>query len=165
MDQRQHQQQPLTYQFRRLLEVVTGGCLEIPVIMFTTTLHQLRTIMDIEVIPQFSAMVEREQQEKAVLFTIMVDLFKLLVTVNSKVKHFLEGNFKFAKPLMLGKGFFSKFMKIGTRFEIYAFLHFIMNAINKAYIRWPFLYDEKLKIYSFFLRNVIPSHIEIVVLS
>ena len=38
--------------------------------------------MDIEVIPQFSAMVEREQQEKAVLFTIMVDLFKLLVTVN-----------------------------------------------------------------------------------
>ena len=91
MDQRhQHPQQPLAYQFRLLLEVVTGGCLEIPVIMFTTTLHQLRTIMDIEVIPQFSAMVEREQQEKAVLFTIMVDLFKLLVTVNLKVKHFFH---------------------------------------------------------------------------
>ena len=88
MDQRQHPQQPLACQFRLPLEVVTGGCLEIPVIMFTTTLHQLRTIMDIEVIPQFSAMVEREQQEKAVLFTIMVDLFKLLVTVNLKVKHF-----------------------------------------------------------------------------
>ena len=110
MDQRhQHPQQPLAYQFRLLLEVVTGGCLEIPVIMFTTTLHQLRTIMDIEVIPQFSAMAEREQQEKAVLFTIMVDLFKLLVTVNLKVNHFLAGNFKFAKPLMLGKGFFFKF--------------------------------------------------------
>ena len=110
MDQRhQHPQQPLAYQFRLLLEVVTGGCLEIPVIMFTTTLHQLRTIMDIEVIPQFSAMVEREQQEKAVLFTIMVDLFKLLVTVNLKVNHFLAGNFKCAKPLMLGKGFFFKF--------------------------------------------------------
>ena len=108
MDLRQHQQQPLACQFRLPLEVVTGGCLEIPVIMFTTTLHQLRTIMDIEVIPQFSAMVEREQQEKAVLFTIMVDLFKLLVTVNLKVKHFLAGNFKFAKHLMLGKGFFFK---------------------------------------------------------
>ena len=107
MDQRQHPQQPLACQFRLPLEVVTGGCLEIPVIMFTTTLHQLRTIMDIEVIPQFSAMVEREQQEKAVLFTIMVDLF-YLVTVNLKVKHFLAGNFKFAKPLMLGKVFFFK---------------------------------------------------------
>ena len=108
MDQHRRQQQPPAYHFRLPLEVVTGGCLEIPVIMFTTTLHQLRTIMDIEVIPQFSAMVEREQQEKAVLFTIMVDLFKLLVTVNLKVKHFLAGNFKFAKHLMLGKGFFFK---------------------------------------------------------
>ena len=80
MDQRQHPQQPLAYQFRPL-EVVTGGCLEILVVMFTTTL-QLWKIMDIEVIPQFSAMVERE---KAVVFTTMAP-FKTLVTVKLKVK-------------------------------------------------------------------------------
>ena len=82
MDQqrrRRQQQPPASYQFRRPLEVVTGGCLEI-LVMFTTL--QLWKIMDIEVIPQFSAMVERE--EKAVVFTTM-DQFKTLVTVNLKV--------------------------------------------------------------------------------
>ena len=54
-------------------------------------------------------------------------------------KTFFGGKFQICKTFDVGKRFFfSNFMTIG-RFDICAFSHFIMNAINKAYIRWPFL--------------------------
>ena len=54
-------------------------------------------------------------------------------------KSFFGGKFEICKTFDVGKRFFfSNFMTIG-RFDICAFSHFIMNAINKAYIRWPFL--------------------------